>query len=220
MEAYFNKLLDYVKSALDASPGCHDWDHTVRVLHNARRIRAVEEADPNVVDFAAVLHDIGRPAELADQGKTCHAEFGAHLSEQLLRKLGITDEDFIAHVSACVRTHRFRRRGVARPATIEARIIYDADKLDCIGAIGIGRSFHFAGRIGARVHNTESEARQSKSYSREDTAYREFLVKLQHVHERMLTAEGSRMAARRHRFMVDFFEEINRELRDAESPPQ
>ena len=213
MTAFFEPLIKQAQAALDACPGCHDWDHTIRVLSNARHICRAEGADAVVVDFAAVLHDIGRPAELADQGKTCHAEHGASLSADMMRKLGITDEAFIAHVTACVRTHRFRRRGVDRPATLEACVVYDADKLDCIGAIGIGRSFHFAGRIGARVHNTDTEANGCESYSRDDSAYREYLVKLRHVQEHMLTTEGARMAAARHRFMVAFFDEINREVR-------
>ena len=88
-----------------------------------------------------------------------------------------------------------------------------ADKLDSIGAIGAGRAFHFAGRIGARVHNSEAEARDSDSYSVEDSAYREYLVKLRHIHEAMLTAEGRRMAEGRHLFMVAFFERICLETR-------
>ncbi|MBN2449519.1 MAG: HD domain-containing protein [Lentisphaeria bacterium] len=209
----FDTLVERVREHLAGSPACHDWDHTLRVLNNARHLCRVEGADPRVVEFAAVLHDIGRPEELEDRGKTCHAEWGAEMTLGLLVDLGITDMAFIRHVSACVRTHRYRRRNDDRPETLEARIVFDADKLDCIGAIGIGRAFHFAGRIGARVHNTAAEAEDSASYSRDDSAYREYLVKLRHVPDRMLTAEGRRMAAARHAFMVAFFEQINREVR-------
>ena len=212
VSAAFPRLVDQARDRLEHSPACHDWDHTLRVLNNARHLCRVEGADLLVVEFAAVLHDVGRPAELADQGQTCHAHRGAELVHEILPGLGITDPAFIEHVAACVRTHRFRNRTDDRPASLEARIVFDADKLDSIGAIGIGRSFHFAGRIGARVHNRADEAQSSASYSREDSAYREFLVKLRHLHERMLTAEGRRMAASRHRFMVAFFEQLNREV--------
>jgi uncharacterized protein len=83
--------------------------------------------------------------------------------------------------------------------------------LDSIGAIGIGRSFHFAGRTGARVHNRAEEALASDSYSREDSAYREYLVKLRKIRERMLTDAGRQLAEKRHAFMVAFFEELNEE---------
>lgn len=205
-------LLDEVRNRLRNSPACHDWDHTLRVYNNARHIGQVEGADPTVVAYAAMLHDIGRPVELADEGRTCHAEHGARLVTEILPALGVTDAVLIRHVASCVRTHRYRQRNGNQPESLEAQVVFDADKLDSIGAIGIGRAFHFAGRIGARVHNSEAEARASNSYSREDSAYREFLVKLQHVHDHMLTAEGRRMAEARHRFMAAFFDRINREV--------
>ena len=212
LSAAFPRLVDLARDRLEHSPACHDWDHTLRVLNSARHLCGVEGADLLVVEFAAVLHDVGRPAELADQGRTCHAEQGAAAVPGILAALGVTDSAFSEHVAACVRTHRFRNRTADRPATLEARIVFDADKLDSIGAIGIGRSFHFAGRIGARVHNRAEQAEASASYSREDNAYREFLVKLRHLHERMLTAEGRRLAASRHQFMVAFFDQLNREV--------
>ncbi|MFA4944510.1 MAG: HD domain-containing protein [Lentisphaeria bacterium] len=212
---FYPRAEQLVRERLASLPGCHDWDHTERVLHNARLIAREEVADLVVVEFAALLHDIGRARELADEGRTCHARLGAELARELLAGIGIADEGFIGHVAACVFTHRYRRRGEERPATLEAKVIYDADKLDSIGAVGIGRAFHFAGRIGARLHNQEAEALHAASYSREDTAYREFLVKLRHLHERMLTPTGKRLAAARHRFMESFFQEFEREIREA-----
>ena len=212
--ALFPQLLDRAKQILESVPACHDWDHTLRVLANARHLADAEGADAAVVAFAAVLHDIGRPEELADNGKTCHAQLGEERTRDVLRELGVSDSAFVEQVAHCVRAHRYRRRRDSEPpATLEARVVFDADKLDCIGAVGIGRSFHFAGRTGARLHNTESEATGSESYSREDTAYREFLVKLRGIHERMLTAEGRRIASARHQFMVAFFGRLCREVK-------
>lgn len=201
------------REILERNPACHDWDHTLRVLTNARRLREIEGGDPLVVDCAALLHDIGRPEELADQGVTCHARRGADLVRDILPPAGLADPAVVEHIAACVRTHRYRARGEERPASLEARIVFDADKLDSIGAIGIARSFHFAGRIGARVHNRADEAEASDSYSREDSAHREFLVKLQHVRRNLLTDAGRRLADGRHRFMLEFFARLERETR-------
>lgn len=208
----FDKLFRTAREQLQKSPACHDWDHTLRVYNNAVHIAELENADIAIVSFAAILHDIGRPQELEDEGKTCHADLGAEIARQLLNEAGIEERDFINHVCACVHSHRFRKRRGSTPATLEAKIVYDADKLDAIGAIGIGRSFHFAGRVGARVHNTAEEAINSPSYSKEDSAYREFLVKLRNIHENMLTEEGKRIAESRHNFMIQFFDQINREV--------
>ncbi|MCF7853909.1 MAG: HD domain-containing protein [Candidatus Pacebacteria bacterium] len=210
-DSLFPTLQARAKTILERLPHCHGWDHTVRVWHNARHIARIEGADTAATEYAALLHDIGRVTEFEDQGKSCHATLGAQQVPDMLREIGVRDVDFIDHVVACVQTHRYRRRTAMRPATLEAKIVFDADKLDSMGAIGIGRAFHFAGRVGARVHNTQEEALASESYSTEDTAYREFLVKLRLLHEALLTDEGKRMGEARHRFMVDFFARLNLE---------
>ena len=206
---------------LDGTAACHDWDHTRRVLHNAHELlNALPDADVRVVEAAVLLHDIGRPRELASGGELCHAQLGAEMARGILNELG-ADAAFTEHVCDCIRTHRYRtRQPELRPATLEAQIVYDADKLDSLGAVGIARSFHFASRIGARIHNTEAEALGSPSFSREDTAYREYLVKLRHLPGRMLTEPGRARADMLLAFMDAFFQELNAEthLNHAQTP--
>lgn len=207
-----HRLEEYARGLLEGSPACHDWEHTLRVRRIAKRLAKAEGADLMVVEAAALLHDIGRPAELADCGKTCHAELGAKMVREALPQLGVSDKEFIERVASCVLTHRYRKRNPERfPQSIEAKVIFDADKLDGIGAIGIARSFHFAGRIGAKIHNREEEALSDDSYSKEDSAFREYLVKLRHVRSKLLTDSGRAMAEGRHSFMEEFFKELNLE---------
>ena len=213
----FPLLQEHVRQLLAEMPHCHGWDHTVRVWHNARHIARAENADLAVVQYAALLHDIGRAAELADEGLSCHARLGAEQVPHILNQIGINEREFISRVQDCVRLHRYRRRDAAAPASLEAKTVYDADKLDSMGAIGLARAFHFAGRIGARVHNTAEEALAADSYSQQDTAYREYLVKLKDLHAAMLTDEGRRMAAARHRFMTRFFRRLEQEIAGEDS---
>jgi len=109
----------------------------------------------------------------------------------------------------CIKTHRFRN--AHEPETIEAKVLYDADKLDSIGAVGIGRAFLFAGEIGAKLHNLNADIANTKAYTKEDTAYREFVVKLSKVKNRMLTPAGRKIALERHDFMVRYFDRLNLE---------
>ena len=188
--------------------GSHDWDHTERVLRLGLRIGRKERADLGILELAALLHDIGRGEEDRSHGKICHGRSGAALARTILARLGC-DPATIKAVVHCVRTHRFRRGG--EPQTLEARVLFDADKLDSIGAVGIGRAFQFAGEVGARLHDPQIEVRKTRPYTREDTAYREYLVKLSRVRARMTTREGRRLAAERHRFMAAFFARLNKE---------
>jgi len=211
-ESKYAHVYEFVKSKLKSAPGCHDFDHTLRVLRNAEDIAAeIPEADLQIIRLAALLHDIARPEEMSAKGKLCHAEKGAEVCASELQKYDFP-QTVIEKICVCIRSHRFRGNGPV-PQSLEAKIIYDADKLDSIGAVGIARAFHFAGRENACVHNTREEALSSEPYSREDSAYREYLVKLRYVPEKMLTGPGRRHAAVRAKFMHDFFEQIENEIK-------
>ena len=206
----WDRVYERVKTELGSAPGCHDFAHTIRVLKNAERIAAeMPGCDPEAVRFGALLHDVARPEELASGGKLCHAALGAEKSRRILEEEGCEDEAFIRHVSEIVRTHRYR--GKLKPATPEACIVYDADKLDSLGAFGVARAFHFAGRIGACLHNSEEVALASESYSSQDSAYREYLVKLRKLPDHLLTGPARRFAADRAAFMRAFFDRLNEE---------
>lgn len=208
-ESLWKRFGEIVRAKLENAPGCHDYAHTLRVLRNAELLLKTEPCEhPYAVRTAALFHDFARPEEMASKGRLCHARLGAELVKTELEKLNCAPA-FVALVSDCIRTHRYR--GTDAPATPEARIVYDADKLDSTGAFGVARAFHFAGRIGACLDNTAESALASDSYSRGDSAYREYLVKLRHLKDKMLTASGRKLAAERGEFMKQFFARLKEE---------
>lgn len=188
--------------------GSHGPDHSERVFRSAMTIGHQMQANLVVLAPAALLHDIGRKEESITKGKVCHAQIGAELAASLLTGLGYTKDDIHA-ICHCIQTHRYRSS--IRPETLEATILFDADKLDSIGAVGIGRAFLFAGQLGARLHNPDMNPHQTRAYSIEDTAYREFQVKMAKVREQMLTPVGRQYAEQRHAFMECFFAQLTRE---------
>ena len=205
-----NSTVSFAKSKMKGLPPSHDWNHVLRVISISEKIAAVEKADLFIVKISAILHDIARDIEDQSKGEICHAALGSTMAENFLIEQGL-DKKRIFHVSECIKTHRYRNNHT--PDTIEAKVLYDADKLDSIGAIGIGRAFLFSGEIGATLHNPEIDISDTRAYSKEDTAYREFHVKLRHVEEKMLTREGKRLAHKRHTFMIKFFEQLNAEFK-------
>jgi uncharacterized protein len=196
------------RAGFEKARGSHDWDHTERVLHLCLHIGRREKADLLVLRLAALLHDIGRDEEDRSHGRRCHAEAGAAKAGPILARHGLPEE-LIGRIVHCIAAHRYRNE--VHPETLEARILFDADKLDSIGAVGIGRAFLFAGEVGARLHDKDVDIEKTKPYTKDDTAYREFLVKLRHVRERMTTREGRRLARGRHAFMAAYFGRLNKE---------
>ena len=184
------------------SNGSHDWFHTKRVYDLCMKIGRAEGADLDVLGIAAYLHDIGRPFQDRSKGKICHAEKGAELANEILSKFNLTAEHK-SNIIHSIRTHRFRGKDI--PESLEAKVLFDADKLDSIGAVGIGRAFLFAGEVGATLHNPDMAPEECESYSKNDTCYREYRIKLIKVKDRILTKEGYRIALERHRFMETFF---------------
>ncbi len=206
----FNKIRIEAGRILSKGRGSHDLEHTERVLRLAARIAKKEGADTGIVRLAAALHDIARRIEDKSGGRVDHAARGAKMAAAILGKFKYP-RDEITQVCHCIASHRFRRS--MKPATPEARCLFDADKLDSIGAAGIGRAFLFAGEVGAKLHNKGADLSRTKPYTEEDTAYREYMVKLRHVRGRMLTKTGKKLAKKRHEYMVGFFNRLDDEVR-------
>lgn len=205
----FTRIADIAREYAAKNRSSHGFDHTERVLNLALHIGKVEGANLEIIELAALLHDIGRHKETETMGELCHAEEGAKIARKILKENKIND-NVIEKVSHCIENHRFRRN--KKPESLEAKILFDADKLDSIGAVGIGRAFMFAAEVGAMVHNLpNTDIAKTKPYGPDDTAYREFYHKLQHVRERILTGEGKRLAQERHDYMVEYFKRLDKE---------
>lgn len=129
----------------------HDKDHVYRVLHNAMTIACTETvAEMDVLIAASLLHDIARAEQMADPA-ICHAQAGAEKAYVFLMSIG-WNEERAEHVRQCIRTHRFRKG--QPPQSIEAKILYDADKLDVTGAIGLARTLCYNGAMGEPIYTT------------------------------------------------------------------
>lgn len=198
----------FAMNCFSSARGSHDWDHTQRVYNLCMHIGKAEGADLEVLEMAAYLHDVGRSHEDASKGGICHAQKGAEIARELLAAYPISDEQR-ANIIHAIRSHRFR--GNHQPETLEAKVLFDADKLDAIGAVGIGRAFLFAGEVGAKLYNPCIQLEDTRPYTEEDTGYREYKLKLSKIKDRMLTEEGRRLAEERHAFMEMFFKRFTQE---------
>ena len=136
--------IEEARSHYPASHAAHGFDHVLRVLALAERIAEAEGADMEIVRAAVLLHDVGR----AEQRRTgiCHARIGAARAREILS--GHPPER-VEVVAEAIAAHRFR--GDKMPRTLEAQVLYDADKLDAIGAIGVARAYAMVEGQGSRL---------------------------------------------------------------------
>ncbi len=190
----------------------HDREHVRRVLNNALAI-ARDESGVNwdVLIAAALLHDISRPEQLADP-KVDHAAHGADKAHAFLLQNGFSAE-FSAHVRSCIRTHRFRK--TEPPSTLEAKILFDADKLDVAGAIGIARTLEYNGETGRPIYTRDDEGVISDGTGdKADSFFREYKFKLEGIYGHFLTRRGAELAAQRQQAARDFYAALLAEVRD------
>ncbi len=198
----------------------HDFEHILRVMLMAERLARGEGGDVEIARAAALLHDIARHDEdsLAKSGQAPgatqmdHAEVSANAAHAYLLQNG-AEENFAARVAEAIRSHRFR--GMARPETLEAKILFDADKLDSIGAIGVARAYAICGLMNQKLWSEpKADAVATRNQHNEGhTPMDEYHVKLKYLRERFFTASAKKIAVRRDAFMREFFEQLTREVR-------
>jgi uncharacterized protein len=170
----------------------------------------LEWADLEVLKIASLLHDIWRPKQHETKGKICHAEYWAKLAKKILKDFEIDDWK-LENIIHCISTHRFRKWKT--PETLEAKILFDADKLDSIWAVWIWRAFMYANEVGARLHNDQdTNIENTKEHGPEDTAFREYVVKLIKVQEKLFTDTAKKLSTKKQEIMVKFFDNMNDEV--------
>jgi len=196
----------------------HDKEHVYRVLNNALSIAQTEpQTDYTVLITACLLHDIGRTDQLKDP-TVCHAAVGSEKAYVFLLEKGWNAET-AARVRDCIRTHRFRKNDP--PQTLEAKILFDADKLDVVGAIGIARTLAYQGAVSAPMYSRLPDGSVSSGAGDAvPSFFREYKFKLEKLYDRFYTQKGAELAANRRDAARRFYEDLLREVRDSEGPIQ
>ena len=199
----------------------HGRSHIDRVLRTAVEIGKREGADVEIIELSAILHDI-----FANEEKRSSVEGFRHEIEaskearNILKTLGLADRtvDAICH---CIESHR-KRTGKIQPQTIEAKCLFDADKLDCIGAIGIIRSAYMSLEQGQEFYKQEDIDAYKRRNIRPDgtvidfarhSSNLEYELSLKDVAKRMYTETGRKLAKERSAFMDEFYSRLGKELK-------
>jgi len=216
------KIIKIVQDKLTCS--AHNLDHVFRV-YNLCLLLSKYEKDVNleVLIPSALLHDIARVEESEDKtGKIDHAVLGSEIAEGILKNLEYEQEK-IDKIKHCIITHRFRTGN--EPKTVEAKILFDSDKLDVIGSSGIARTFMLAGQFGQRLTVNEPldgylnsntvENGRIKDVSKH-TPFIEYEVKFKKIPDKLYTRKAKEIGTRRLEFMKEYFNRLKLEIKGIE----
>jgi uncharacterized protein len=211
----FSRYFELARGLYQTGPS-HDFSHIERVFNLALQIGEREGADLHILGVAALFHDLARDEEAASQGRVCHAMASAERSRLILTEQG-EDPAKIAAISDCIATHRFRADN--QPQSIEGKCLFDADKLDSLGAIGVARAYLWLGERGGTVHMEREEWEKTNFNSNlkgEDSIQREWYIKLQYVPDKLFTETARQIAVRRNATMKNYLDILEREVHGLE----
>jgi len=186
------KVMDYVIEKVSRNgsrdPG-HDLNHILRVYEAGVQIGKEEGANMEILEPALLLHDIVRPTL---EGEEKHAMDSANLARNILPSFGYSPEEINAIAYAIQMHSRSSKQEGAK--SLEARIVYDADKQDGLGHAGIARALMLG---------------EARGYNLEETAswYLKRIIDVA-KNEPLYTEAGKRMARKKLEISLEFCRKI------------
>ena len=191
-----------------ARDGAHDLGHILRVARLAQRLALEEGANVEVCVAAALLHDlVFRPKNHPESPRT--AQMAAELVPRWCRETSGLEAHADA-IAAAVASHSWSGGGT--PATVEAAVVQDADRLEALGAIGIARVFATGGSFGAGLWHPADPWGTDRNLDDKAWSLDHFQTKLLKLADGMKTAAGRRLAASRQAAMLSYLDTLRHEL--------
>lgn len=209
----YRLLEDFMLRHMDPKDCAHGPEHIYRVLHNALDIASHEEnVDTDVLIAACLLHDVGRKAQLENPALD-HAQVGAEMAREFLIERSFSGE-YADRVADCIRAHRYRKENPFN--SIEAKILFDADKLDAAGLMGIARTLSYNGLIDRPLYTRTEDGDVSESLDGPASFVREYNYKLKNVYARFNTARATEIACERRSAAIRFYKNLLNEIRSSD----
>jgi uncharacterized protein len=204
-----NYMLDCMKDS------AHDKEHIYRVLYMALDIAKYENnVDMDILITSCLLHDIGREEQFKNS-KLCHAKVGSEKAFNYVLNIGFPEEK-AAHIKSCILTHRFRSDN--HPNSIEAKILFDADKLDVAGTLGIARTLFYIAQVSEPIYSVDKNGTILDGTSdKNHSFFHEYKYKLEKLYDKFYTNRGTEIAKERQHSAIGFYTSMLKEVQDCYS---
>ena len=197
------------KRILSGRDPAHDFYHIMRVYKNAEMIGPPEGSNMDILLPAVLLHDLVIYPKGSSKSSRSSDE-SADLAEDILHRHGYSQYQ-ITRICYCIRVHSYTKRVV--PASLEARILQDADRLDALGAIGIARTFSVGGSENRTLYNPNDPfCRLNRNLDDKQWTLDHFQTKLLKLEGSMHTKTAKKIARERTRFMILFMRQMQKEI--------
>jgi uncharacterized protein len=194
----------FAQKQTEKNDPAHDFEHIMRVYHNAERICKSENGNKKLILTAVLLHDIIKSPNQKDS-----ALKSAKLSKKILKDHSFSNDEIIIIYDA-IKEHSFSKGKT--PSTIEGKILQDADRLDAIGAIGLARVFSFSGSNNRPFYDPQDPFSKNRAPNDNKWAFDHFFKKLLLLEGKMNTKTGKILAKQRTKILKNFLKEIKNEL--------
>ncbi len=191
----YNAIKDYAFNCL-----CNDifeCSHVERVLnYGLILLKHENDAKADVVISACLLHDIGKlsPDDMP------HSQKGSNMARDYLISIGY-DNNFANEVANCIASHSYKKKNP--PQSLEAKILFDADKLDMYGSMGVVRAIAYTDN--EAIYNKTLNLPISPEKDKGISLYSEYYNKLKNIPKRLYTTKAKDIANKLSKNMDSFF---------------
>lgn len=200
-----NQALEYVKKMFENEYSGHDYYHTLRVFKMATHIAEKENADVEIVQLAALLHDV-------DDFKLSPETYAQKTNARSFLQINQVDEETIEKICQIIGEISFVGKDSVIPQTLEGKCAQDADRLDAIGAIGIARAFAYGGNHNRVMYDPDVKPHMNMSkeeyMNHKSTTINHFYEKLFLLTKLMNTQTAKEIAGEREQYMKAYIAEF------------
>jgi uncharacterized protein len=207
-----DQISEHIQSQFEGDSTGHDWFHIQRVLNLSLYLQSKEGGDREIVALGALLHDISdHKFNGGDLYKGGEIAFRLLQSYNYPKQKALQVKYIVDNVSYKGAQTKYEMK------SLEGQLVQDADRLDAIGAIGIGRTFAYGGFKGQAMHQPEMPPKTHHSFEEyatsEGTTINHFYEKLLLLKDRLNTKTAQDIGVKRHaimeQFLRDFLDEWN-----------